>query len=244
MAQRRLWTLVCGVVATLCGSGAAAAERCEQVLEVGGRQVLRAPDGSLVFEAGLAIDADGAPQAYHPAPGLGLDHLANAGKPGNWWALVTDDGSSKGQPVVQGPGDPAPGYYVSATALEDPTRPRADPRRYVDSSTVPYVVLPPQALAPKLEGGPRLGDFALVTNVATGKTSYAIVADVGPAAKLGEGSMALAVALGLPSDPKRCGAAAGVRVVVRPGSGNRRPRTAADIDREAPHAVRDVTCHP
>ena len=40
------------------------------------------------FEAGMMIDADGAYRAYHPQPGKGLDYLGNAGKPGNWWALV------------------------------------------------------------------------------------------------------------------------------------------------------------
>ena len=43
------------------------------------------------FEAGMHIDADGAYRAYHPISSKGLDYLANAGKPGNWWALVTDN---------------------------------------------------------------------------------------------------------------------------------------------------------
>lgn len=52
------------------------------------------------FEAGMAIDADGAYRAYHPTPGKGLDFLANAGSPGNWWALVTDNGKRSGNPVL------------------------------------------------------------------------------------------------------------------------------------------------
>jgi hypothetical protein len=51
----------------------------------------RRDDGSAFFyEAGLNIDADGAPHGYHPDGRSGLDYLGNAGRPGNWWALVTD----------------------------------------------------------------------------------------------------------------------------------------------------------
>ena len=59
------------------------------------------------FEAGMAIDADGAPQAYHPEPdsNLGLDFLVNAGSPGNWFGIVTDSGQPDGNPIVQGPDD-------------------------------------------------------------------------------------------------------------------------------------------
>src|SRR5712691_749121 len=94
------------------------------------------------YKSGLAIDADGAFRAYHPNDGLGLDSLAHAGHRGNWWALVTDNGKTVGRPVVQRKSDPAPGYYVSTTALYAPDNPNArDPHRYVDSARVPYVVL-------------------------------------------------------------------------------------------------------
>ena len=43
---------------------------------------------------------------------------------------------------MQGPGDPAPGYYVSTTSLHDANLPVTDPRRYVDSEQVPYLALP------------------------------------------------------------------------------------------------------
>ena len=47
--------------------------------------------GSPVFfyEAGMTIDADGAPNAYHP-DNTGLDDLRNAGAPGNWEGLAKD----------------------------------------------------------------------------------------------------------------------------------------------------------
>src|SRR5262245_32378245 len=81
---------------------AAAAEtscKAQEVFSIGATQVkkLTTLDG-LFFQAGMAIDADGAPQAYHPDSKSGLDALANAGKPGNWWALVVDD---KGEPLLQ-----------------------------------------------------------------------------------------------------------------------------------------------
>src|ERR1019366_5819990 len=89
------------------------------------------------YESGMTIDADGAPNAYHP-DNSGLDDLTNAGTPGNWEGLAKD---RNGEPFVQGPGDPFPGYYVSSTALADRTRPVRDPLRYVDASNIPYVVL-------------------------------------------------------------------------------------------------------
>jgi Fungal chitosanase of glycosyl hydrolase group 75 len=66
----------------------------------------------------LGIDADGSPHAYHPnGSPPGLDYLANAGKPGNWYGIVTDNQKASGNPVVQGSSDPAPGFYISSTAL-------------------------------------------------------------------------------------------------------------------------------
>jgi hypothetical protein len=185
---------------------------------------------SFTLYGGLAIDADGAPNAYGPN-GQGLDALANAGKPGNWWALATRNG----EPIVQGPSDPAPGFYVSMTALQEPDRPEGSPSRYVDSSNVPYVVVPPDVLKKR---GVRLGDFVAVFNDDNGRSAYAIVADIGPAGKFGEGSMALAEALGVPSNPRRGGVAAGIRYVFYPRSGNGRPRTRDEIEREGDRLYR------
>jgi hypothetical protein len=186
---------------------------------------------AIFYQSGMTIDADGAPKAYHRDNNKGLDFLGNAGKPGNWWALVTDTGKSNGTPIVQGPNDPAPGYYVSATALEDSTKKRTEPRRYVDSSNIPYIVLPGNSLIKKT--GARLGDFAVVFNSKSGRISNAIFADIGPKAKIGEGSIALAAALGINSSPKTGGADGGVMYVVFPNSGNGKPRTIAEINNEA-----------
>lgn len=178
------------------------------------------------YKAGLAVDADGAYRAYHPGDRLGLDALAHAGHHGNWWALVTDNGRPSGLPVVQGKSDPAPGFYVSTTALYDPHNPNArDPHRYVDAAKIPYVVLHPKAL-----NHARLGDFATVVNLQNGKLSAAIVADESaPDLPVGEGSIALAKALGIDADPRRGGQDADIAYVIYPGSGNGKPRKLKDV---------------
>ena len=69
----------------------------------------------------------------------------------------------------------------------------------VDAETVPYVVIPqagPKAVRGEFERltGVGVGDFGVV--IANGRTVPVIVADTGPYAKLGEGSLALHHALG------------------------------------------------
>lgn len=186
----------------------------------------RRDDGSAFFyEAGLNVDADGAPHAYHPDGKSGLDYLGNAGRPGNWWALVTDNAKPSGRPVIQGANDPAPGYYVSTTSLEDPSREREDTRRYVNSEAINFIVLPG-----KLGLGAQLGDFAVVIHPETGIHVYAVHADVGPANKIGEASIALANALGIPSSPKSGGIGHGIGYIVFPGSAQGWPLSQQEID--------------
>lgn len=177
------------------------------------------------YRAGLTIDADGDERAYGPG-NKGLDYTANAGHPGNWWGVVTDNG----KPVTQGPTDPAPGYYVSTTALEDSRFARTDPRRYVDSDAVPYVVLPPQ-IAKAI--GARLGDFAVVVNLKTWSWTAAIYADIGPRNHLGEASIEVAQRLGLPDSPRNGGTESKLCFyVIFHDSGNGKPRTVQEIDAE------------
>lgn len=178
------------------------------------------------YESGMTIDSDGAFRAYHPDDRRGLDALEHAGHRGKWWALVTDNGKKSGRPVVQGKSDPAPGYYVSMTALYDLDNPNPrDPRRYVDAAKIPYVVLHPKALKHA-----RLGDFATVVNLQNGKISAALVADESaPELPVGEGSMALAKALGINSNPRNGGKDGGVAYLIYPGSGNGRPRPLREI---------------
>jgi hypothetical protein len=192
--------------------------------------VWRLPGSSaFFFEAGMTIDADGAPNAYNPE-NSGLDDLANAGEPGHWAGFVSD---ADGNPYIQGPDDPFPGYYVSCTSLSDREKKVSDPAKYVDATKIPYVVLPPQVAA---EGGARLGDFALVLNLRNGRSAYAIFADMGT---MGEGSVALAERLGISSDARRGGTAQGVRYIVFPGSGNARPRPLEEINALANQLFQD-----
>jgi hypothetical protein len=189
------------------------------------------PDSKVFFyKSGMAIDADGAPRAYHPNDRSGLDALEHAGRPGDWWALVTDNGRRTGKPVIQGESDPAPGFFVSTTALYDHDNPNScDPRKYVDAALVPYVVLHPKALKHA-----RLGDFATVLNLRNGKVSAAIVADVSaPDLPVGEGSIALAKALGVKPSPRYGGQDDGVVFLIYPGSGNRNPRPIDEITRSS-----------
>ena len=183
---------------------------------------------AFTFVAGMAIDADGCPRAYHPDAKSGLDHLANGGKPGDWWGVVTANGKPSGEPVVQGDDDPAPGFYVSQTALFDPDYELTDPRRYVDACEIPYIVLPLDDTR-----GAGLGDFAMVINHANGRRCGAIFADLGPGHKLGEGSIALAECLGVKSSPKHGGTDGGIMYIVFPGSGNGRPQPGHVIQQRA-----------
>jgi hypothetical protein len=182
-------------------------------------------DDAFFYESGLMIDADGAYHAYHPDGRSGLDYLGNAGQPGNWWALVTDNGQPNGRPLVQTDGNPAPGFYISTTSLEDPNCDRKDPRRYVNAEAVNFIVLPG-----RLGLGAKLGDFAVVIRPATGVYDYAVYADVGPANKIGEGSIALAAALGIPSSPKSGGVGHGIVYIVFSASGQGWPLSQPEID--------------
>lgn len=186
---------------------------------------LQNDNSAFFYESGLMIDADGAYHAYHPNNVSGLDYLGNAGRPGNWWALVTNNGQPSGRPVIQSNSDPAPGFYISTTSLEDTSRDVDDPRRYVDAESINFFVLPG-----RLGLGAKLGDFGVVIRPATNDYDYAIYADVGPALKIGEGSIALAAALGIPSSPKNGGTGHGIISIVFPGSQQGWPLSQAQID--------------
>jgi len=159
----------------------------------------RASDGSYSFVAAMAIDGDGSPRVYGPAGTDPLDYLKNAGEPGNWYGVVTEEG----EPVVQGPLDPCPGYYVSATSYFHRGHKRTDPLAYVDSEKVIYIVLPSHWR--KEAKGIVLGCKAEVRDIKNGKNTLAVVADFGPKAKCGEASIACAQFFGVPSSPKNGG---------------------------------------
>ena len=180
---------------------------------------LKGDDKAIFFEAGMTIDADGAPNAYHPDDLPGLDHLSNAGRRGHWSSIETDCG---GNPVVQRQGcDPFPGFFISRTSLQDPDRCKSLVEKQVDSRFIPYIVLPTNL------PGVKLGDFALVINRANCSMAAAIFADT--KGHVGEGSMALADFLNVPSNPRHGGTGSGILYIVFPGSGNRKPRHILEI---------------
>ena len=202
-----------------------------QVIDYIGGTAVKDVGGAIVYRSGLVIDVGGAPRAYHPDGHTGLDDNKNAQSQGRWIGVVVD---AAGKPLVQGPRDPAPGYYISTTSLQDPTRSSTDPRRYIDSSTMPYIAIPRGNI-----GGGHLGDLAAVYNEQDGRLVFAIAADAGPKSHIGEGSIALAEALGLPSDPRRFAADSGIITVVFPGSADHHlPTTVGEINRPASELFR------
>lgn len=169
--------------------------------------IMEQADGSVTFAAGATLDGDGAsgqfggPPCYAPASydGQTLDILANAGGPGNWYGVVTD---KSGTPITQGPDDPCPGAYVSATSLHLLNKkgrqlPDSSPFKYVDSATVPFIVVPPMIV--KGVAGIVMGCRCVVTNTRNGRRVAGVVADGGPKNHLGEISVACAKAIGVPT---------------------------------------------
>ena len=170
----------------------------------------------------LMIDVDGAPNCYHPqnykvrTDYLSIDlekhdgaldwlanggHAATADKPANWFGVVTDNGESNGNPIIQGPNDPCPGFCVSSTSLVDKSKKRSDPARYVDARRIPYMAWPYQVwtqkgarftqVTPGATGS--LGDFFTVVNPKADdahRYAHGVFADMGGAddPHFGEGS--------------------------------------------------------
>lgn len=158
------------------------------------------PSKRIEFTADGDIDADGAYRAYHPDSKSGLDNLANAGRPGNWFGIVTD---RNGVPFIQGENDPAPGFYISATSYQWEQYAKNDPRRYLDSETVPFMVV--QGYIRNRAKGVVLGCQGRITNIRNGLQVDCVVGDMGPLKKIGELSIAAAVGVGIVSDPRKGG---------------------------------------
>lgn len=154
------------------------------------------PAGSTAYTyttARMEIDADGAPKAYHPDNHSGLDDPANAGFPSHWQGVLVADPANPAKPFVQ-PDGPAAGFFVSMTALQG-SGPATSPQNYVDAARIPYLVFPGGFHA--LDGTGVMGDFLVAKNLANGRVSAGIVADIGPQdAPLGEVSMAMVTGLG------------------------------------------------
>jgi hypothetical protein len=191
---------------------------------IGGVRILHDPLKNIIYyKSNLTVDDDGDPFAYHPS-NKGRDCLANAGHPGNWWGIVTD---SKGKPVIQKGSDPAPGYYISTTSLQDPKKKLTDPARYVNAWTIPFVALPPQ-----LFDHVKLGDLG--TAIYREQQCHFIVVDSAGKGHIGEGSAALAQYLGINNNPKDGGLDDPlIGYILYPSSGTGLPLTTAQIQARA-----------
>jgi hypothetical protein len=189
---------------------------CDRWTEHAGTQLFRDGAGPAYWyvTAHKAVDADGAPNAYHPDDvgqpcrdsGRGLDCPANAGYPGaSWWPDVLVADSSDASRAYVRPAGPFAGYFVSKTALADRTKADTDEGKYVDATAVPYVVFPGRFY--RLTGTGRLGDLGIAIHLDSGLTAPFIVADIGPSdALLGEASIALFERLGGSNVNARTGA--------------------------------------
>lgn len=156
------------------------------------------------------VDADGAPNAYHPDDqpdacpdeGLGIDCLEAAGYPnGSWWQTVlAADPANPDQPAIQADG-PHKGYFVSMTSLRntDFAGP-ASPASYVDAARIPYLVLP--APIYRTDGMGEMGDIGWAMNLDNGRATPFVIADEGPIEPLGEASVAFWRALGSAPNPR------------------------------------------
>jgi len=90
----------------------------------------------------MDVDVDGAPNAYGPPGMQTLDILLNAhylnSANKEIVGYLIDEHS---RPILQGPNDPFPGYYISETAFTDiENQNEKNPRRYVDARNINYVV--------------------------------------------------------------------------------------------------------
>jgi hypothetical protein len=106
-----------------------------------------------------------------------------------------------------------------------------DTRKSLDPWTIPFIVVPTSTYR---QGAVVLGDLSVVYNTANGKIAYAIVGDTGPSfMRTGEGSIALARKLGVPTDPPAPqGVRNGIVYVVFPKSRLSAPVTAERIESE------------
>lgn len=190
--------------------------------EIGPVKIFRdAQTQAIAFASQMQVNTDGAPDSYHPDD-IGITHICNGvsiGSACTWkpqclpefrqakaegfkgpqkicfFAMVTD---ARGVPIIQGPGDPKPGYFVSTTALHQPGASVQTPQAQLDSNTVPFAVIPGSWQTSK-KPGPQLGDVGVAYRRSTGQTAFFVIGDTGPRNKLGEGSIALHQALG--NDP-------------------------------------------
>ena len=161
---------------------------------VGGIPIFQNSNGEVYFTSKAAIDADGGLHAYNSS-NTGLDDISDAKNGSQWVGIATD---RKGIPYKD-----IQSYYISTTSYQWSQYQIDDHRRYVDSETIPYIVVPPQVRV--LAKGVVMGCKVIITNTLNGKSINAVVADTGPKNKIGEISICAAKLLGINSSPKNGG---------------------------------------
>ena len=167
------------------------------------------PNQIATWTSKMAIDADGGLHTYRP-DNTGRDYLANAkDKRGNWVGVVTVNG----KPFIS----PVTGGYVSTTSYQRPEKSVCDPARYLDAEIVPYVAVPTKVI--DCLPGIVMGCRCLVSYKPRSGPLRRVLAVVGDCSgsHIGEGSVALADLLGIPSDPKTGGVGSGVAFEVHAG---------------------------
>ena len=162
--------------------------------------------GRVFFTAGASIDADGAngqngrPVAYM-ADDLGTEALANGGMKiekgrvicaKNWARDIVILGNDSEPRIFTG------GLIASKTWYKHPEKASDDPSAYIDSETVAYIAVPPIII--NKTSGIVCGCKARATF--NGTSIDCVVADQGPANKIGELSIAAARALNISSSPR------------------------------------------
>jgi hypothetical protein len=166
-------------------------------------------DGRVHFLADGDIDADGANGqngkiAAYKSDNTGSELLANGGMKivsgkvicaHSWARDVVIIGTDNEPKIFPG------GIIASKTWYRHPGKLAGDPAAYVDAETVPYIVVPPLII--QETAGVVRGCKARITY--KGISVDCVVADRGPAKKIGELSIAAARAVGLPSSPRHGG---------------------------------------
>jgi hypothetical protein len=166
-------------------------------------------DGRVHFTADADIDADGAngqsggPVAYK-VDNSGSDYLENGGMTIVDGKVVCAKAWARSV-VILGP-DNEPkvfpnGVIASMTWYRHLDKNRNDPTAYVDSETVPYIVVPP--LIVQETSGVVRGCRARITY--RGKSVDCVVADKSGKTSIGEMSIAAARALGINPSPRNGG---------------------------------------
>lgn len=164
------------------------------IYSIAGNSIYQDLNNVITFQSGLNVDADGGLHSYNPS-NTGLDDNQNA-KDGNQWVGIATDRNGIPYKDIQN-------YYISTTSYQWSQYPVNDHRRYVDSETIPYIVIPPQIR--RLAKGIVMGAKCIVTNTLNNKSIVGVVADIGPRDSIGEVSIAMANLLGVNSNPRSGG---------------------------------------